>query len=75
MYVNVRLLFNYVKASLRDGLRWVKQEPNRETLWNKIKFNAVTPFLLRLFQQGQHGLSFGDVGAGKRDELSLCHGV
>lgn len=55
LFVNVRLLFNYVKASLRDGLRWVKQEPNRQTLWNKINYNAVTPFLLRLFQQGAFG--------------------
>ena len=55
LYVNVRLLFNFVKASLREGLRWVKQEPNREVLWNKIKYNAVTPFLLRLFQQGAFG--------------------
>lgn len=55
LYVNVRLLFNYVKASLRDGLRWVKQEPNRDTLWNKVKYNAVTPFLLRLYQEGAFG--------------------
>jgi uncharacterized protein len=55
LYVNIRLLFNYVKASLRDGLRWVKQEPNRESLWNKIKFNSVNPFLLRLFQAGAFG--------------------
>lgn len=55
LYVNVRLLFNFVKASLRDGLRWVKQEPNREVLWNMIKFNTVTPFLLGLFQQGAFG--------------------
>jgi Phage tail sheath protein subtilisin-like domain len=55
LYVNVRLLFNFVKASLRDGLRFVKQEPNREVLWNMIKFNTVTPFLLGLFQQGAFG--------------------
>lgn len=55
LYVNVRLLFNYVKASLREGLRWVKQEPNRETLWNKIKYNTVTPFLLGLYQSGAFG--------------------
>ncbi|MGH8066029.1 MAG: phage tail sheath subtilisin-like domain-containing protein [Candidatus Entotheonellia bacterium] len=55
LYVNVRLLFDYVKASLRDGLRYVKQEPNRESLWNKIKYNTVTPFLLRLFQEGAFG--------------------
>lgn len=55
LFVNVRLLFNFVKASLREGLRWVKQEPNRETLWNKIKYNTVTPFLLRLYQSGAFG--------------------
>ncbi len=55
LYVNVRLLFNYVKASLKESLRWVKQEPNRETLWNKIKYNAITPFLLRLYQAGAFG--------------------
>ena len=55
LYVNIRLLFNYVKASLREGLRWVKQEPNRDTLWNKIKFNSVTPFLLRLYQAEAFG--------------------
>jgi Bacteriophage tail sheath protein len=55
LYVNVRLLFNFVKASLREGLRWVKQEPNRETLWNQIRFNTVTPFLLGLLQQGAFG--------------------
>lgn len=55
LYVNVRLLFNYVKASLRDGLTWVKQEPNRDTLWNKIKYNAVTPFLMGLYQNGAFG--------------------
>jgi Bacteriophage tail sheath protein len=55
LYVNVRLLFNFVKASLRDGLRWVKQEPNREDLWNMVKYGSVTPFLLRLHQQGAFG--------------------
>jgi len=55
LYVNVRLLFNYVKSSLRDGLRWVKQEPNRDALWGMIKFGSVTPFLLRLYQAGAFG--------------------
>lgn len=55
LYVNVRLLFNYVKTSLRESLRWVKQEPNRENLWNKIKYNTVTPFLQRLYQAGAFG--------------------
>jgi phage tail sheath protein FI len=55
LYVNVRLLFNYVKVSLRDGLRWVRQEPNREALWGMVKFGTVTPFLLRLQQGGAFG--------------------
>ncbi len=55
LYVNVRLLFNFVKASMRDGLRWVKQEPNREALWGMIKYGSVTPFLLRLYQAGAFG--------------------
>lgn len=54
-YVNVRLLFNYVKSSLRDGLRWVRQEPNRVFLWNTIKYNSVTPFLMGLWRRGAFG--------------------
>ncbi len=54
-YVNVRLLFNYVKSSLRDGLRWVRQEPNRDTLWSIVKFNSVVPFLMGLWRQGAFG--------------------
>ena len=55
LYVNVRLLFNYVKSSLKNGLRWVRQEPNRDTLWNTVKFNAVQPFLMGLWRQGAFG--------------------
>jgi len=55
LYVNVRLLFNYVKSSLRQGLRWVRQEPNRDMLWNTIKFNSVVPFLMGLWRQGAFG--------------------
>jgi phage tail sheath protein FI len=55
LYVNVRLLFNYVKSSLKNGLRWVVQEPNDTTLWNKIKFNSVTPFLMGLWRAGAFG--------------------
>jgi phage tail sheath protein FI len=54
-YVNVRLLFNYVKSSLRQGLRWVKQEPNREQLWDAVKYGSVRPFLLGLWRQGAFG--------------------
>lgn len=55
LYVNVRLLFNFVKSSLKSGLRWVVQEPNNEGLWNKIKYNSVTPFLTGLWRQGAFG--------------------
>jgi phage tail sheath protein FI len=55
LYVNVRLLFNYVKSSLRQGLRWVRQEPNRDTLWTSVKHGSVRPFLLGLWRQGAFG--------------------
>lgn len=54
-YVNVRLLFNYVKSSLRDGLRWARQEPNRESLWTSVKYTTIQPFLLGLWRQGAFG--------------------
>jgi phage tail sheath protein FI len=54
-YVNVRLLFNFVKSSLRDGLRWVRQEPNRDTLWAAVHYGTVTPFLMGLWRQGAFG--------------------
>jgi phage tail sheath protein FI len=55
LYVNVRLLFNFVKSSLMGGLRWVVQEPNDQTLWNKVKYNSVTPFLMGLWRRGAFG--------------------
>jgi hypothetical protein len=55
LYVNVRLLFNYVKSSLKSGLRWVRQEPNRDTLWDAVRLQTVTPFLLGLWRQGAFG--------------------
>lgn len=55
IYVNVRLLFNFVKSSLMQGLRWTVQEPNTSELWNKVKFNSVTPFLLGLWRRGAFG--------------------
>ncbi|TVP48060.1 MAG: hypothetical protein EA350_03765 [Gemmatimonadales bacterium] len=55
LYVNIRLLFNMVKSSLKSDLRWVVQEPNSEELWNKIKFNSVTPFLMGLWRRGAFG--------------------
>ncbi len=55
LYVNVRLLFNFVKSSLVSGLRWVVQEPHNESLWNKVKYNSVTPFLMGLWRRGAFG--------------------
>lgn len=55
LYVNVRLLFNYVKSSLKNGLKWVVQEPNTPELWNKVKYNSVTPFLMGLWRRGAFG--------------------
>jgi hypothetical protein len=55
LFVNVRLLFNYVKSSLKAGLRWVVQEPNDEALWNKVHYNSVRPFLMGLWRRGAFG--------------------
>jgi hypothetical protein len=55
LYVNVRLLFNYVKSSLKTGLSWVRQEPNRSSLWDAIRIQTVNPFLLGLWRQGAFG--------------------
>ncbi|MBE8516901.1 phage tail sheath subtilisin-like domain-containing protein [Amycolatopsis sp. H6(2020)] len=54
-FVNVRLLFNFVKSSLRDGLRWVRQEPNRDSLWTAVRYGTVSPFLMGLWRQGAFG--------------------
>ena len=54
-FVNVRRLFNFVKASLRDGLSFVRQEPHSEELRRTVKFNVITPFLLGLWRQGAFG--------------------
>jgi phage tail sheath protein FI len=54
-FVSVRLLFNFVKSSLRDGLRFVRQEPHSESLRRSVRFQVVTPFLLGLWRQGAFG--------------------
>jgi uncharacterized protein len=55
LFVGTRRVFNFVKSSLRDGLRWVAQEPHDEELRRRVKFNVVTPFLLGLWRQGAFG--------------------
>jgi len=54
-FVNVRLLFNFVKSSLKEGLRFVRQEPHTEELRRSVRLNVVTPFLLGLWRQGAFG--------------------
>jgi uncharacterized protein len=54
-FVNVRLLFNFVKSSLRDGLRFVRQEPHTDELRRTVRLNVVTPFLMGLWRQGAFG--------------------
>lgn len=53
--MNVRRLFNFVKSSLRVGLRFVSQEPHSDALRRSVKFNVVRPFLLGLWRQGAFG--------------------
>jgi phage tail sheath protein FI len=60
LFVNVRRLFNFVKVSLRDGLRFVAQEPHSEELRRTVRFNVVTPFLLGLWRQGAFGSDAAD---------------
>jgi phage tail sheath protein FI len=60
LFVNVRRLFNFVKASLRDGLTFVAQEPNDDTLRRMVRFNVVTPFLLGLWRRGAFGSGSAD---------------
>ncbi|MER7728949.1 phage tail sheath C-terminal domain-containing protein [Streptomyces sp. NPDC096323] len=54
-FVNVRLLFNYVKVSLRDSVRFVRQEPHTEQLRRSVRLNVVTPFLTGLWRKGAFG--------------------
>jgi phage tail sheath protein FI len=54
-FVGTRLLFNFVKSSLRDGLRFVRQEPHTDELRRSVRLNVVRPFLLGLWRQGAFG--------------------
>ena len=55
LFVNVRRLFNFVKVSLRDGLRWVPQEPHDESLRLRVSQNVLRPFLVGLLRKGAFG--------------------
>ena len=60
LFVGTRRLFNFVKLSLKDGLRWVAQEPHSDALRRAVRFNVVTPFLLGLWRQGAFGTDTPD---------------
>ncbi len=54
-FVGTRRLFNLVKSSLKEGLRFVRQEPHTEQLRRTVRLNVVTPFLLGLWRGGAFG--------------------
>ena len=55
LFVNVRRLFNFIKSSLRDGLRFASHEPHTVELRRAVNFNVIRPFLLGLWRQGAFG--------------------
>jgi hypothetical protein len=55
-YVNVRRLFNYLRASIEQGTQWAVFEPNTPELWAKITRN-VSAFLKDVWSAGA---LFGD---------------
>jgi phage tail sheath protein FI len=66
--VGTRLLFNFVKATLRDGLWFVHREPHSEKLRRAVRLDVITPFLLGLWRRGAFGSgSPGQVFAVKCD--------
>lgn len=54
-FIPTRLLFNFVKSSLRDGLRFIRQEPHTEATRRTVRLSVITPFLLSLWRQGAFG--------------------
>jgi len=50
-YVNVRRLLNYIKESLRTGLRFAIFELNEQRTWQTVE-QAVSEFLGSMFQRG-----------------------
>ncbi len=55
-YLNVRRVFNYLRASLDQGTQWAVFEPNTPDLWAKITRN-VSAFLTTVWNSGA---LFGD---------------
>jgi phage tail sheath protein FI len=59
-FVSTRLLFNFIKSSLREGLRFVRQEPHDESLRRMVRYNVVRPFLIGLWRAGAFGADPAD---------------
>ena len=80
-YVNVRRLFNFIKNTLKDGLRWVVHEPNDQLLWDRIRLESVRPFLMDLWRRGAFGPGGADdvftiqVDAANNPDTSIQLGV
>jgi phage tail sheath protein FI len=53
-YVNIRRGLNYIKTSLKKGLRWAVFEPNNAILWNKIK-TTIESFLRSEYKNNKEG--------------------
>lgn len=53
-YVNIRRGLNYIKTSLKRGLRWVVFEPNNNILWNKMKA-SIDSFLRSEYKNNRDG--------------------
>ena len=51
-YVNVRRILNYVKTSLKKGLRFAVFELNEQRTWNRVTL-TVSEFLRSMFLRGQ----------------------
>lgn len=50
-YINVRRLFNFVEASIKNGTQWIVFEPNDQDLWAKIR-RDINAFLYSVYLSG-----------------------
>jgi phage tail sheath protein FI len=53
-YLNIRMALNFLKASLRKGLRWVVFEPNNYLLWERMT-TVVDAFLRLEYNNNKEG--------------------
>lgn len=50
-YLNVRRLFNMIRESIAESMRWMVFEPNDRTLWRKAR-RDISAFLTGLWRDG-----------------------